>query len=171
MNWNRHRLASLVTVLCVASTGVAEPSASPEPEIVVSIPRYTLNSEERELVASCLVLESASQGEAGMRGVMAVIRNRAHARPELFATIVMRERQFSAFNRLTAGKESVNRVLTRAHNDRMWPAALRVVDDASKDDWTDPTEGATHYTRRGERTYWTHSLAQTVTIGRHAFYR
>lgn len=139
--------------------------------ISFSVPKYRLTDAERELVASCLVLEAASQGEFGMRGVMAVIRNRSRGLPELFAPTVLREKQFSALNKLTAGRESVARVVRRAQSDRMWETALAIVDDAVDEGWHDPTDGATHYTRTGERTPWTRTLARTVTIGRHAFYR
>ncbi len=141
------------------------------PTITFSIPKYELSDEERELVAACLILEAASQGDRGMRGVMAVIRNRARGLPELFVPTVLREKQFSALNKLTAGRESLYRVLRRAKSDRMWDTAMRIVDDATEDEWHDPTRGATHYTRTGERTRWTGALAKTVVIGRHAFYR
>lgn len=141
------------------------------PRVSFSIPKYQLTPRERELVAACLVLEAASQGERGMRGVMAVIRNRSHGKPELFATTVMREKQFSALNKLTSGRETLWRTLRRAQHDRMWSTALTIVDDATQDTWKDPTGGATHYTRTGEHTPWTRALARTVTIGRHAFYR
>jgi spore germination cell wall hydrolase CwlJ-like protein len=106
-----------------------------------------------------------------MRAVMAVIRNRSRGLPELFATTVTRERQFSALNRLTAGREPVSHVVARARNDRMWSVAHALVEQATRDDWHDPTNGATHYTRLGERTRWTQALARTTVIGRHAFYR
>lgn len=166
--------------LCFAAVGRAEvpaisidPSAAITfaPRITFSVSKYTLTAEERDLLASCLVLEAASQGEFGMRGVMAVIRNRARGLPELFVPTILREKQFSALNRLTAGRESVWRVVTRAQHDRMWPVALTIVDAATADAWHDPTEGATHYTRLGERTPWTRTLACTTVIGRHAFYR
>ena len=154
-----------------ASAIRAEPTRPGAPTITFSVPRYALTAAEREIVASCLVLEAASQGEFGMQGVMAVIRNRAHGLPELFAPTVLREKQFSAMNNLTAGRESLWRVVHRAHCDRMWKTALKIVDAATCDTWHDPTEGATHYTRTGEHTPWTSTLARTVTIGRHAFYR
>ncbi len=152
-------------------TPVLDARAQAAPTISFAIPRYELTSDERELVAACLVLEAASQGERGMRGVMAVIRNRSRGQPVLFTTTVLREKQFSAFNKLTAGRESLWHTLRRAQSDRMWPQALEIVDEATRDGWEDPTLGATHYTRTGERTPWTRTLARTVTIGRHAFYR
>ncbi len=143
-------------------------AASP---ISFSIPKYSLSSKERETVAACLVLEAANQGDFGMRSVMAVIRNRARGLPELFTPTVLRAKQFSAFNSVTTGRESFARMLVRAQRDPMWETALAIVDDAVHESWHDPTEGATHYTRTGERTQWTRSLAKTVTIGSHSFYR
>lgn len=144
---------------------------SEAPTISFEIPKYALSEWEREIVAACLILEAANQGDYGMRGVMAVIRNRARGLPELFAQTVLREKQFTALNKLTSGRESWWRLIRRAQRDRMWDTALQIVDDATLDTWRDPTGGATHYTRTGERTSWTRSLARTVTIGRHAFYR
>lgn len=145
--------------------------APESPQVRFALPKYELSSLDRETVAACLVLESASQGELGMRGVMAVIRNRAGGRPELFAFTVLREKQFSALNKHTSGRESLWRVIQRAKADRTWTQALALVDAAQRDDWHDPTGGATHYTRAVERTAWTRTLAKTVTIGAHSFYR
>ena len=136
-----------------------------------SIPRYSLTATERETIAACLVLEAANQGDFGMRSVMSVIRNRARGQPELFAATVLRPKQFSALNQYTSRRESLPQVLNRARRDAMWPTALEIVDDAVHEAWHDPTNGATHYTRTGERTSWTRSLAKTVTIGSHSFYR
>jgi spore germination cell wall hydrolase CwlJ-like protein len=147
---------------------VAAPLPAP---VMFAIPKYALPAQEREIIAACLVLEAANQGDFGMRSVMAVIRNRARGLPELFAPTVLRVKQFSAFNKLTAGRESLSRTLARAHRDPMWPTALQIVDDALEEAWHDPTGGATHYTRTGEKTPWTRSLAKTVTIGGHSFYR
>lgn len=141
------------------------------PTVKFSVPRYEITPFERETIAACLVLEAASQGPAGMRAVMAVIRNRAHGLPELFAPTVLREKQFSALNNVTSGRESMARAINRAKADRMWLSALFAVDDALTDTWIDPTGGATHYTRSAERTLWTRALAKTVTIGAHSFYR
>ena len=169
---------SLATA-CTAASGNAAPligatqSAQPTvaPRLSVEIPQYTLSKRERDTVATCLVLEAANQGEFGMRSVMAVIRNRARGRPELFAPTVLQPRQFSALNKLTAARETLHRAIGRAARDRMWPIALGIVDQAMYESWYDPTEGATHYTRAGERNRWTSRLTPTVTIGSHSFYR
>jgi spore germination cell wall hydrolase CwlJ-like protein len=149
----------------------APAAADQSAPISFAVPKYTLTPTEREIVAACLVLEAANQGDYGMRSVMAVIRNRARAIPELFAPTVLRQKQFSALNRLTAGRESYDKMLARARRDATWPDALKIVDDATQDTWYDPTAGATHYTRNVEQTHWTSRLAKTVTIGAHSFYR
>ncbi len=136
-----------------------------------SIPRYTLTAHEREVVAACLVLEAASQGDLGLRGVMAVIRNRSRALPELFAPTVLRRKQFSAMNSATSGQRPLSHLIERAKRDSTWPRALEIVDKASHDSWWDPTAGATHYTLSTERNRWTRKLQRTVIIGAHSFYR
>lgn len=143
----------------------------PPPTVSISIPKYQITALERETVAACLILEAASQGDFGMRGVMAVIRNRARGLPELFSPTVLRQKQFSALNEVTAGRESLRRAIERASRDRMWSTALAIVDDALHEQWHDPTHGATHYTRSVESTNWTRRLAMTVKIGAHSFYR
>jgi spore germination cell wall hydrolase CwlJ-like protein len=140
-------------------------------EVTFAADRPVLSPDHREIVAACLVLEAACQGDFGMRGVMAVIRNRSGGNPERFAPTVLRKYQFSAFNGITTGRESLWRAIMRAKKDRTWQAALQIVDDAVLDSWYDPTGGATHYTRTDERTHWTRRLARTTTIGAHSFYR
>ncbi|MDO8545221.1 MAG: cell wall hydrolase [Opitutaceae bacterium] len=149
----------------------AAEAATSSTSVSFTLPRYTATPRDRETIAACLVLEAASQGDFGMRAVMAVIRNRARGLPELFVPTVLREKQFSALNKVTAGRESLATAIGRARRDRMWPLALDIVNHAMDDSWHDPTGGATHYTRAAERTHWTRSLAKTTTIGAHSFYR
>lgn len=165
-----HAGATAVSLFSIPVISI-EPAPPAMPTVSFSVPRYQLSAAERETIAACLVLEAANQGDFGMRSVMAVIRNRAGARPELFAPVVLRNKQFSALNDYTAGRESQWRLLQRAKRDRTWPQALAIVEQATHATWHDPTGGATHYTRTGERTQWTRRLAQTVTIGAHSFYR
>lgn len=150
---------------------IQEPEITSTPAVAVSIPRYSLKTLERETIATCLILEAASQGDFGMRGVMSVIRNRSRHLPELFVPTVLRARQFSALNEVTSGRKQLRDTIKRASRDRRWSIALQIVDEACHDTWHDSTHGATHYTRTSERIYWTRSLARTVIIGDHSFYR
>lgn len=126
---------------------------------------------QRQTVAACLVLEAACQGEAGMRAVMAVVRNRAQQRPAQFASEVLRPRQFSAFNALTAGQETSWQAVRRAQRDQSWQLAAQLVEEACAPGWVDPTGGATHYTRASERPYWARGMRITARIGDHVFYK
>jgi spore germination cell wall hydrolase CwlJ-like protein len=171
-------LLLLLVTFRLGSTTLAGRDSAPrieiketEPTVAVSIPRYSLTPLERETIAACLILEAASQGDFGMRGVMSVIRNRSRQLPELFAPTVLRPKQFSALNDVTSGRKPLRDAVQRATRDRMWKVALQIVDEASREPWHDSTQGATHYTRSSEQIYWTRSLARTVTIGAHAFYR
>ncbi len=176
------RLIVLATILIIPCWGaptfatpvirLSEPETPPGlPAVSFAVPKYRLTALERETVAACLILEAASQGEFGMRGVMSVIRNRARGLPELLAPTVLRQKQFSAFNRITAGYEPIGRAIRRAQNDPMWDTALELVEEATGDAWHDPTHGATHYTRAVEYTRWTQRLARTVRNGTHSFCR
>jgi spore germination cell wall hydrolase CwlJ-like protein len=140
-------------------------------DVTFTLPKYAPNQLEVETVAACLVLEAACQGMHGMRGVMAVIRNRSRGLPELFVHTVLRPKQFSSLNRVTTGQESLYRALRRAKKDQMWSDAVALVKEASGDEWSDPTYGATHFTRSGERNRWTKNLKRTVTIASHSFYK
>ncbi len=102
---------------------------------------------------------------------MAVIRNRSRGLAELYAPVGLRPKQFSALNRITAGRIPLSDAIARAKRDRMWSTALRIVDDAVADAWHDPTEGAIHYTRSSEKIHGTRSLTRTAIIGAHSFYR
>jgi len=147
------------------ATIIAEP-----PAVSFSVPKHVLTPLERDTIAACLILEAASQGDFGMRGVMAVIRNRSRGLSELFAPIVLRPKQFSALNPVTVGRTRLSEMIARAKRDRMWSAATQIVDDAVEETWHDPTNGATHYTRSSEKVYWTRSLNRTAIIGAHSFY-
>lgn len=178
VRWLLLVLSALATAS--ASPGIAVVTLRPRasvptpveaPVVSFSITKHVLTSLERETVAACLILEAASQGDLGMRGVMAVIRNRSRGLPELYAPVVLRPKQFSALNRITTGRGRLSEAIDRAKRDPMWSTALRMVDDAVADAWQDPTDGATHYTRSSEKIYWTRSLTRTVIIGTHSFYR
>ena len=164
-------LASATSTFTTPIIRLAEDEPAPPPTVSFTIPQYELTRHDRETVAACLVLEAASQGDFGMRAVMAVIRNRARGLPELFASTVLRPKQFSALNGVTSRRERLSGAIQRAQRDPMWFTALAIVEDAVEDSWHDPTHGATHYTRSAERTHWTRSFAKTVTIGAHSFYR
>lgn len=157
----------LLTLLPCAAQDVV--FRMPAPPVIVAEP--ALLDWQRQTLVACLVLEAACQGESGMRAVMAVVHNRAGGRRDRFAAVVLRPGQFSALNRLTAGRETSWRMVLRARRDSQWALAEWIVDEACSARWTDPTRGATHYTRSSERPVWARGMRVTARIGDHVFYR
>jgi spore germination cell wall hydrolase CwlJ-like protein len=127
---------------------------------------------ERQIVAACLVLEAACQGEAGMAAVMNVIANRASGDPARFAAVTRRPYQFSAFNPATVrGERSLADLVQRASRDRTWGLALALVDRAAAGALPDLTDGATHFSRVEEQARWMGRMEVTAVIGSHKFLR
>lgn len=135
---------------------------------------YQASEWERQIIASCLVLEASDQGEIGMHAVAAVIANRAGGDPAKFITIVKTPYAFSALNTATTGKTGSRGFadhIQRASNDRNWSLALRLVNQLYTQDLADPTYGADHYSRRDELPSWSHTMRATAVIGDHLFFK
>ncbi len=128
---------------------------------------------EKQIVAACLVLEAADQGELGMRGVASVILNRADGNHAKVMRVVKKPYAFSALNAATTGRTGSNGFAShvqKASRDRLWNSALQIVDELYTHSWRDVTNGADHYARKDLRPSWIRSMSRTTTIGSHAFY-
>lgn len=130
---------------------------------------------ELQVVAACLILEAADQGEEGMQAVAAVIRNRGEGEPSKFLAVVKKPYAFSAFNASSASRMQERRsfapFVSRASKDVNWPKALRIVDALYAGNLRDNTFGADHYSRRDELPSWSHGMRATTVIGDHLFFR
>ena len=134
---------------------------------------YQPCSWEKQIVAACLVLEAADQGEMGMRGVASVILNRAGGNHSKVMRVVKKPYAFSALNTATTGRTGSKGFASheqKASRDRLWRSALQIVDELYTHNWRDVTHGADHYVRKELRPSWARSMAKTTTIGSHAFY-
>lgn len=134
---------------------------------------YQPSSWEKQIVAACLVLEAADQGEIGMRGVASVILNRADGQHSKVLRVVKKPYAFSALNTATTGRtgsQGYANHVQKASRDRLWRSALEVVEDLYSSNWRDVTYGANHYARRDVNPSWTRTMAKTTVIGSHAFY-
>ena len=150
-----------ITALFIAGSGQAAASA------------YQPCSWEKQIVAACLVLEAADQGEMGMRGVASVILNRADGNHSKVMRVVKKPYAFSALNTATTGRTGSKGFAShvqKASRDRLWRSALQIVDELYTHNWRDVTQGADHYVRTDIRPSWVKSMAKTTTIGSHAFY-
>lgn len=151
--------ASLITI-----TSLANLSAEP----------YEASDWERQIVATCLILEAANQGEAGMQAVAAVIANRASKDASRYISIVKQPYAFSALNSASSGKAGENgyaELVARASKDIHWKVALSIVEDLYQNRLTDNTFGADHYSRRDELPSWSHGMRATTVIGDHLFFK
>ncbi len=129
---------------------------------------------ERQVVAACLILEAANQGEAGMQAVAAVIRNRGEGDATRYLSVVKKPFAFSAFNVSKdkgTGKQSFAALVSRASKDVNWPTALRIVDSLYSGELVDNTFGADHYSRKDELPSWSHGMRATTVIGDHLFFK
>jgi len=128
---------------------------------------------ERLLVASCAVLEAASDGPDGMQAVLNVIHNRAGGDIHRVVGVVAQPKQFTALNRATRSRHpDYGPVIERATNDPSFSLAYDLVVLMEQGKLPDITGGADHYhADHGERPYWTESMTLSARIGDHLFYR
>ncbi len=134
---------------------------------------YQPCSWEKQIVAACLVLEAADQGEMGMRGVASVILNRAGGNHSKVMRVVKKPYAFSYpqySHYRPNGIQRIRQPRTKASRDRLWRSVLQIVDELYTHNWRDVTHGADHYVRKELRPSWARSMAKTTTIGSHAFY-
>jgi len=146
-----------------------------------------LSDYERQIIATCLVLESASQGIEGMRAVLNVIHNRADHKLSRVVRVTIKRSQFSAMHSIwgqnyvrlvllidtihrIVGNPDFNALIERAKRDRMYESALKLVLVMEKGLLKDNTRGSTHYHTLEIKPYWADSFNHTVTIGNHKFY-
>lgn len=120
--------------------------------------------------------EARSEGEDGMRAVIAVMRNRA-ANPRRFEPTLLQvataERQFSAFN---PDDRNYEELLSVDLSDPEFRAAYILALKAQFPGFSDPTGGATHYHTSKVSPSWSHpgndeDLSVIARIGNHVFYK
>ncbi|WP_269540221.1 cell wall hydrolase [Cerasicoccus fimbriatus] len=128
---------------------------------------------ERLVVASCLVLEAASEGSEGMQAVLNVIHNRAEGDITRVMGVVCRPKQFTAMNSATGVRNpDYGPLIERATLDRNFSIAYDLVVLMESGQLEDITGGADHYhADHGEAPIWSASMKPTRTIGSHTFYQ
>ena len=128
---------------------------------------------ERKVVASCLILEAASEGEVGMRAVLNVIHNRAGRDLNNVMRVVTKPYQFSCFNKVTTRPNpDFSRMIERASRDRLYLVAYQLVLSMERGELVDNTYGADHYHVKTMKKYpyWSASMQSTAIVGAHIFY-
>ena len=132
-----------------------------------------LSDLERHVVASCVILEAASEGIDGMRAVLNVIWNRANHRLDRVFPVVIKPWQFSCMHSIWGKRNpDYNRLIMPAQRDRMYASAFNLVLVMEKRLLQDNTQGSTFYhtTNITPYPYWSAHFKHEVTIGSHVFY-
>ena len=130
-------------------------------------------TEQKEVIAACLILEAGGEGVDGMQAVMNVIQNRAGGNPLGYYTQVIARKQFSCMNSLTVSKRPMTELLAKAKDHKRWQEALRIVDAAAVGVLPDLTGGATHYyaTSLKKAPSWATQMQPTLKLKNHYFLR
>ena len=101
------------------------------------------------VIATTLVGEAGGEGEAGMKAVANVLRNRAKATGENIANVALKPKQFSMWNSHTVEGDKVQNVHQKyvkdayPNNKEVWKKAVEITKDINN--LKDNTGGATSY--------------------------
>ena len=129
-----------------------------------------LSDLERHVVASCVILESASEGVYGMRAVLNVIWNRSDHRLDKVFKVVIKPYQFSSMKSIWSPNPDYSQLIRRAQRDRMYASAFNVVLLMEKGFLQDNTNGSTYYHTKEILPWWSKHYHYQKDIGSHVFY-
>jgi N-acetylmuramoyl-L-alanine amidase len=131
-----------------------------------------LDRSDREIVATCLVLEAGGEGPEGMQAVLNVILNRSQGN---LYRMVPETLKYGAFSCMAAvwrtEQPDFTPLFARAiEQHTAYEQAMELIALMEAGFLADNTGGATHYHAESIRPYWADSLRYLTTIGRHIFY-
>ncbi len=130
-----------------------------------------LSSYKRQILASVLINEGASEGVRGMQAILNVIYNRADQRVDRVIRVTVKRGQFSSLNSVTRQRHpNYSPYLRRAQRDRLYQQAYRLVNWMERGLLSDITGGAIYFHTVDINPYWASSMTRSTTIGRHIFY-
>lgn len=131
-----------------------------------------LDQSDRDIVATCLVLEAGGEGSEGMQAVLNVILNRAHGNLYRMVPETLKYGAFSCMAPVWRTKQpDFTELFARAtEQSNAYEQAMQLIDLMVSGFLADNTHGATHYHAEYIRPYWADSLRYLITIGRHIFY-
>jgi hypothetical protein len=129
------------------------------------------------VIATTLVGEAGGEGEAGMKAVANVLRNRAKATGENIANVALKPKQFSMWNSHTVEGDKVQNVHQKyvkdayPNNKEIWKKAVEITKDINN--LKDNTGGATsYYNPEVANPNWgegSETWKNSKTIGNHIF--
>jgi len=131
-----------------------------------------LGSYDRQIVATCLVLEAGGEGAEGMQAVLNVILNRADGYLHRMVPETVKTGAFSCMSSIWKRSEpDYSPLIQRAENQPgAYEQAMNLISLMEEGFLRDNTHGATHYHAAYIHPYWADSLRYLTTIGNHIFY-
>ena len=131
-----------------------------------------LGSYDRQIVATCLVLEAGGEGTEGMQAVLNVILNRADGSLHRMTSETVKTGAFSCMSSVWKRSEpDFSPLIQRAETQsRAYEQAMNLISLMEEGFLRDNTYGATHYHTMDIHPYWADSLHYLTTIGNHIFY-
>ncbi len=137
-----------------------------------SVSAGELSGYDRQIVASCMVLEAGCDGAVGMQAVLNVILNRADGYLHRLVGQTVKPGAFSCMAEVWhAPFPDYSALIRRAQNQRSeYALALRLLATMEGGRLWDNTYGATHYHATTVRPYWVSDMNYITTIGGHNFY-
>ncbi|MFA6173277.1 MAG: cell wall hydrolase [Kiritimatiellales bacterium] len=131
-----------------------------------------LNSCDRGIIASCMVLEAAGEGTEGMQAVLNVILNRAKGDLSLLVPVTVKRGAFSCMSSVwNIDIPDYSPLLSHAQNQpESFADAMNLIAIMEQGLLMDNTGGATHYHADYVTPYWISDMRYLTSIGRHRFY-
>jgi N-acetylmuramoyl-L-alanine amidase len=139
---------------------------------VLNIQADKLSDYDRQIVASCMVLEAGCDGEEGLQAVLNVILNRADGYLHRLVPQTIKRGAFSCMDEIwSQSAPDYSRLLRRAHlQTKAYGTALLLISTMEDGQLWDNTLGATHYHAVSMTPYWISEMSFITTIGGHHFY-
>lgn len=125
----------------------------------------------QDLIAACLIAEAGGESHQGIQAVANVIANRAKHDPNRAQAVILKPKQFSAFNGIGNDPEKLQAFIAKQKKHPVWAYASTLAQQVLAGKIQDVTGGATSYHTTAIHPYWADFMTKTVTIGHHIFYR
>ena len=131
-----------------------------------------LSDYDRQIVASCMVLEAGCDQVTGMQAVLNVLLNRAEGYLHRLVPETIKHGAFSCMAEVWHSPSAdYSPLIRRAQGQsQAYTKALRLLAIMEHGLLWDNTYGATHYHATYIRPYWTCDMSYITTIGGHHFY-
>jgi spore germination cell wall hydrolase CwlJ-like protein len=131
-----------------------------------------LDTYDREIIATCMVLEAGGEGPEGMRAVLNVILHRAKSDWSRMVPVIVKPGAFSCMSSLWNTEElDYSPLLSHAQSQsEPYTEAMNLISTMEQGLLTDNTSGATHYHADYVTPCWISNMRYLTTIGGHLFY-